>query len=131
MQTIEIILNTISENWSYKDVKKCLVVLACMMVVIQNARSQEYFSSASDFARLYVGAIEPQYQIWSWHDIPYYKGNTSMYNGRISYYGVVYDNVQFRFDQFKQRVVVLSPVGNVFCMPDQEHIDWFEMDGYR
>ena len=54
-----------------------------------------------------------------------------MYNGRISYYGVVYDHVQLRFDQLKQRVVVLSPVGNVFCLPEQEHIDWFEMDGHR
>ena len=54
-----------------------------------------------------------------------------MYKGRISYYGVVYDDVQLRFDQLKQRVVVLSPVGNVFCLPEQEYIDWFEMDGHR
>ena len=54
-----------------------------------------------------------------------------MYDGRISYYGVVYDHVQLRFDQFKQRVVVLSPVGNVCCLPDQAYVDWFEMDGHR
>ena len=87
-----------------------------MMVVVQNVGAQEYFSSASDYARLYVGVIEPQYQIWLWHDNPYYKGNMDMYNGRISYYGVVYDHVQLRFDQLKQRVVVLSPVGNFLCL---------------
>ena len=54
-----------------------------------------------------------------------------MYKGRISYYGVAYDDVQLRFDQLKQRVVVLSPLGSVFCVPEQEHIDWFEMDGHR
>ena len=108
-----------------------MLVFACMMAVIQNVGAQDYFSSASDFARIYVGAVEPQYQLSLWHDIPYYKGNTDMYNGRISYYGVVYDHVQLRFDQLKQRVVVLSPVGNVFCLPEQEHIDWFEMDGHR
>ena len=102
-----------------------------MMAVVQKVGAQDYFSSASDFSRLYVGAVEPQYQTSLWHDIPYYKGNTNMYKGRISYYGVVYDDVQLRFDQLKQRVVVLSPVGNVFCLPEQAYIDWFEMDGHR
>ena len=108
-----------------------MLVLACMMGIMQNIGAQDYFSSASDFARLYVGAVEPQYQISLWYDIPYYKGNTNLYNGRVSYYGVVYDHVQLRFDQLKQSVVVLSPVGSVFCVPEQKYIDWFEMDGHR
>ena len=98
---------------------------------MQNVGAQDYFSSASDFARLYVGQVEPQYQMALWQDIPYYKGNTNMYKGRISYYGVVYDNVQLRLDEFKQQVAVLSPVSNVYCLPEQQHIDWFEMDGHR
>ncbi len=102
-----------------------------MVAVIQKVGAQDYFSSASDFARIYVGAVEPQYQLSLWHDIPYYKGSTDLYDGRISYDGVVYDHVQFRFDQLKQRVVVQSPLGNVFCLPEQEYIDWFEMDGHR
>ena len=63
--------------------------------------------------------------------MPYYKNNANLYKGRISYYGVVYDDVQLRFDQLKQCVVVLPPVERVFCIPKQEHIDWFEMDGHR
>ena len=112
-----------------------------MMFVVQEVRSQDKniptdaatrsLSLASDFARLYVGPVEPQYQLSLWYDNPYYKGDTNMYEGRVSYYGVVYDHVKLRFDQLLQRVVVLSPVGNVLCLPEQEHIDWFEMDGYR
>ena len=102
-----------------------------MMMVVQGVRAQEYFSSASNFARLYVGAVEAQYQTSVWHDNPYYKENTSTYKGRISYHGVVYDDVQLRYDQYRQRVVVLSPALNVFCVPDQEFVDWFEMDGHR
>ena len=102
-----------------------------MIVVVQNVGAQEYFSSASDFARLYVGPVEPQYQLSLWYDIPYYQGNPDMYKGRISYYGVVYDNVRLRFDQLEQRVVILSPVGSVSCLPEQSCIDWFEMDGHR
>ena len=108
-----------------------------MAIVIQHAGAQEYFSSASDFARLYVGAVEPQYQSSLWHDNPYYEGQRTkaegqrLYHGRISYYGMVYEDVQLRFDLLKQSVIVLSPVGNVFCQPEQEHIDWFEMDGHR
>ena len=111
--------------------KKYLLALVCMMGIVQTVGAQEYFSSASDFARIYVGAVEPQYQTSLWYDLPYYNGNTNMYKGRISYYGVVYDDVQLRFDQLKQRVVVLSPVGSVFCLPEQEYVDWFEMDGHR
>ena len=101
------------------------------MAAVLNAGAQEYFPSAADFARLYVGPVEPQYQLSLWNDIPYYKGTPSMYRGRISYYGVVYDDVQLRFDQLEQRVVVFSPVGNICCMPEQQHVEWFEMDGRR
>ena len=111
--------------------KKYILVFVCMMFVIQNVGAQGYFPSAADYARLYIGSVEPQYQTTLWHNIPYYGDNTRMYKGRISYYGVVYDDVQLRFDQLKQRVVVLSPVGSVFCLPEQDYIDWFEMDGHR
>ena len=111
--------------------KKNLIALVCMMAVVQYAGAQEYFRSASDYARLYVGPIEPQYQVSLWHDIPYYKGNTNVYQGRICYHGVVYDEVQLRFDQLEQRVAVLTPVKGVFCLPEQAYIDWFEMDGRR
>ena len=122
--------------------KKYLLVFACIMAGIQHVGAQEQFisdggsltrslSSASDFARLYVGAVEPQYQKSLWHDVPYYKGNTDLYNGRISYHGVVYDDVQLRFDQLKQCVVVLPPGKRAFCLPEQKFVDWFEMDGHR
>ena len=114
----------------YKELLKYLLVFVCMMVIVQHVSAQEYFPSASDFARLYVGPVEPQYKKTLWHDVPYYKGNTDMYPGRISYYGVVYDHVNLRFDQLEQRVIVLSPTGSALCLPEQEHIDWFEMDGH-
>ena len=111
--------------------KKYWLVFVCMMAVVQHVGAQEYFSSASDFARLYVGPVEPQYPKSLWHDMPYYKGNTNMYKGRISYHGVVYEDVKLRFDQYMQRVVVLPPGERVLCMPEQEFIDWFEMDGNK
>ena len=101
------------------------------MSVVQHVGAQEHNSSASDFSRLYVGALEPQYQLRLWHDIPYYNDNTDLYSGRVSYYGVVYDDVQLRFDQLTQKVAVLTPGSNHLCLPEQEYIDWFEMDGHR
>lgn len=112
-------------------VKTGLLILTCMLVGGRVAWAQDYFSSASDYSRLFVGEVEPQYLSTAWHDMPYYQGTVDMYDGRVSYYGVVYNHVQLRFDQLAQRVVVFSPVTNVFCLPEQEHIDWFEMDGRR
>ena len=80
-----------------------------MMAVVQHVGAQDYFASASDYARLYVGAVEAQYPKALWHELPYYKGDTKMYRGRISYHGVVYENVLMRFDQLKQCVVVVPP----------------------
>ncbi len=113
-----------------------------MTVVVQTVSAQEHstpdtlsparrLSSTSDFARLYVGPVETQYKKSLWYDIPYYNGTTDVYRGRVCYYGVVYDHVQLRYDQLLQRVVVVTPVGGVFCLPEQAHIDWFEMDGHR
>jgi len=108
-----------------------LLVFACIMAVVQTVGAQTYFSAASDFARLYVGPVEPQYSKTLWHDLPYYQGNTNMYKGRVSYHGVVYDDVQLRFDQLKQCIIVLPPGEKAFCIPEQEYVDWFEMDGHR
>ena len=101
------------------------------MAIVQYTRGQVQVASPSNFARLYVGVIEPQYSTWLWHDLPYYRGDINFYPGRVSYYGVVYDNVQLRFDQLEQRIVVLTPVGNAICVPEKEHVEWFEMDGHR
>ena len=111
--------------------KKFLLLIVCAIVLGQNAGAQGYFASASDYARLFVGAIEPQYQLWLWHDIPYYKGSTDTYKGRVSYHGVVYDDVQMRYDELKQTLAVLSPKSNLLLLPEQQYIDWFEMDGRK
>ena len=100
-------------------VKKFLFLGVCMIKVVQGVVAQDNSPSTSNFARLYVGQVEQPYQMSLWHDIPYYNGSTNTYKGRICYYGVVYDNVQLRYDQLKQYVVVLSPVGNVYCLPEQ------------
>ncbi len=113
------------------NVKKYWFVLVCIMAVLQHLGAQEVNSFATDFSRLYVGPVEPPYSKSLWHDSPYYQGNSNMYHGRICYFGVIYEHVQLRFDQLKQRVVVLSPSGGVFSLPEQEHIDWFEMDGQK
>jgi len=78
-----------------------------MMAVVQHVGAQDYYSSAADFARLYVGMIEPQYQAGLWLDCPYYKDKTDMYHGRVCYHGVVYEDVPLRYDQLLQNVVVL------------------------
>ena len=118
--------------------KKHLLAIACLIATWQNVVAQEIpFPQrptplplpTTDFARLYVGAIEPQYSRYMWLNSPYYNDSTNLFQGRVSYYGVTYDNVPMRFDQYRQHLVVLSPVSNYYCLPDPQHIDWFQMDG--
>lgn len=93
--------------------------------------AQDYFNYAKDYARLYVGNVEAQYPMQKYKDSPYYNNDARTYTGKISYYGVEYDNVQLRYDMLKQNVSVVTPTTNIYCLPIQEHIDWFEIEGMR
>ena len=112
--------------------KRVLFIFACMLAMgVQNVEAQDYFSSANSFARLYVGQIEPQYNLPLWQDNPYYKESVQTWKGRVCYHGVVYDNVNLRFDMYKQNLVVVAPVSDMYCLPEQKYVDWFEVDGHR
>lgn len=108
-----------------------ICLLAYFTAVFLYASAQKSEPTAAELVRLYVGLVEPQYETWLWHDIPYYNDDFEFYEGRVSYYGVVYNHVQLRYDLLKQHVVVLSPIGKVACLPEQAHIDWFELDGHH
>ena len=112
-----------------KPNKLLALSLFCLLSVPQPAVAQEHLTPTTDLARLYAGVVEPPYEAWQWHDIPYYNDDTRFLEGRISYHGIVYNHVLLRFDLLKQQVVVLSPVGHVTCLPEQSFVDWFEMDG--
>lgn len=112
--------------------KDKLCIIACLLAAgVQNVAAQDYFSSASNFSRLYIGLVEPQYNMALWRDSPFYKNDPKMRKGRVSYCGVVYEDVMLRFDQYKQQLAVSSPVVNALCLPEQQNINWFEMDGHR
>ncbi len=112
--------------------KKRLLIATCLFAVgIQNLTAQDYLDVAGDHARLYVGRVEPQYQLTAWRDNPYYGDNLDVHMGRICYHGVVYDNVRLRYDMLTQNVIVQAPTTNIFCIPEQQFVDWFELDGYR
>ncbi len=112
--------------------KRVLFIFASMLAMgVQSVEAQEYFSSANSFARLYVGQIEPQYNLPLWQDNPYYKESVQTWKGRVCYHGVVYDNVNLRFDMYKQNLVVVAPVTDAYCLPEQKYVDWFEVDGHR
>ena len=112
--------------------KRYLCIFASMLVMgVQSVEAQDYFSSASTFARLYVGQIEPQYNLAQWQGNPYYKESIQTWKGRVCYHGVVYDKVNLRFDMYKQNLMVIAPITGTYCLPEQKYVDWFEMDGYR
>ena len=108
-----------------KPNKLLALSLFCLLSVPQPAVAQEHLTPTTDLARLYAGVVEPPYEAWQWHDIPYYDDDTRFLEGRISYHGIVYNHVLLRFDLLKQQVVVLSPVGHVCCLPEQSFVDWF------
>lgn len=99
-----------------------IILLLCMSW-------QQDICAQGDYSRLYVGRMEPQYNLAQYKDNPYYGNSSDLHTGTISYYGVIYNKVQMRYDMILQQVVVCTPGRNVFVVPEQAAIDWFKLDG--
>lgn len=99
------------------------VVLMCMMCI--------YAFADDRYARLYVGRIEEPHIYAQYDSLPYYGNTVNTFSGKMSYYGVTYDSVNMRYDLLRQEIVVCTPVTNIFVVPGQDDVDWFELGGQR
>lgn len=89
-----------------------------------------YMGAAGDHAALYQGQLEPQFAHTEWTTHPYWE-NTDFRIGDISYDGVVYRSVPMRYNVLFNYLAVITREGQLTTVPDQQKIDWFELDGKR
>lgn len=85
----------------------------------------------SDYSRLFVGQAEQPYSATQYNQSTYLGGNDEVQRGKICYFGKTYDNILMRYDLLKSQIVLCSPSTNILTVPDQDHVDWFEINGQR
>lgn len=87
-----------------------------------------YLGAAGDHAALYHGQIEPAFVQAAWTTHPYLD-DEEFRMGDVCYDGNVYYAVPMRYNILDNQLAVVTPVGKLAVMPDQDKIRWFDLDG--
>ena len=96
----------------------------------QNLSIDSYLKKAGDYANLYQGRIEPPFNYQQWQSHPFWE-DKEMHKGAICFDGILYPEVDLRYDVYHHLVTVISPVKVIPIVPDQSKIDYFIVDGFR
>jgi len=108
---------------------KNIRIFALLFVLLSGGMEQIF--AQDDLSPLFVGKIEKQYQQALYKDNPYFFDTYNPFKGDISHNGIVYKNVDMRYDMLNQQIVVSTPVSNRLVVPEQFRIDWFSINGTR
>lgn len=108
---------------------KNIRIFALLFVLLSGGTEQ--ILAQDDLSPLFVGKIEKQYQQALYKDNPYFFDTYNPFKGDISHNGIVYKNVDMRYDMLNQQIVVSTPVSNRLVVPEQFRIDWFSINGTR
>lgn len=89
-----------------------------------------YLGSAGDYAALYLGQIETPFVLWETNTHPYWDKDTFLL-GNVCYDGNVYPSVPIRYNILNNQLSVITPDAKLSVVPNQQKIEWFELEGYR
>ena len=109
-----------------------LFALGCMMYGMMNAQHQQIFDKycreAGDHAEIFIGKVEPSYTSALYTNHPYWLFD-SFVPGDVVYKGMLYRNIQMRYDAYLKLLVVNTPVkhSNVYVAMDL--VDKFSLSG--
>lgn len=112
--------------------RKYLALFAGMLLAVNTYAQQDemsrYQNEAGDFAALYQGKTESEFNPFLFTNHPFL--DTDEYQaGDISYCGVVYRNVPMRYNALEQTLSVQTPEKGIKITPEQNSIDWFRLRG--
>ena len=111
------------------QIKFYLSVLCLAICCYTNINAQEnpvgnYLQQVGEYADIYNGKIETNYNILQYKNTPYY-GNPDYTDASIIYRNIYYPNQKVRLDLFREQLIILSPekrYGIVANSPDVEKI---------
>lgn len=79
-----------------------------------------------DYAALFQGSIEPEFNSSSWSTHPYWE-NAEFCEGAVCFDGNLYEHVWLRYNIFDNKLVVLTPQTKLPIVANQEHVDFFSI----
>ena len=96
------------------DIRKVyLLILLCTFCILspvytQQSLSDEFRKVAGDYAALYTSKVEVGYSPYLYINHPYWDTD-EFKKGAVCYGGLVYTDLQLRYDTFKKQLIVITP----------------------
>lgn len=102
----------------------CITICCYTRISAQENPVENYLQQTGDFADIYNGRIETNYNALKYKNSPYYK-NSDYTDASVVYRNIYYPNQKARLDLYREQLIILSPekrYGIVVYSPDVEKI---------
>ena len=112
------------------DIRKVyLLILLCTFCILspvytQQSLSDEFRKVAGDYAALYTSKVEVGYSPYLYINHPYWDTD-EFKKGAVCYGGLVYTDLQLRYDTFKKQLIVITPEKRILLQVDMRKVDYF------
>lgn len=112
------------------DIRKVyLLILLCTFCILspvytQQSLSDEFRKVAGDYAALYTSKVEVGYSPYLYINHPYWDTD-EFKKGAVCYGGLVYNDLQLRYDTFKKQLIVITPEKRILLQVDMRKVDYF------
>lgn len=112
------------------DIRKVyLLILLCTFCILspvytQQPLSDEFRKAAGDYAALYTSKVEVGYSPYLYINHPYWDTD-ELKKGAVCYGGLVYTDLQLRYDTFKKQLIVITPEKRILLQVDMRKVDYF------
>ena len=117
------------------DIRKVyLLILLCTFCILspvytQQSLSDEFRKVAGDYAALYTSKVEVGYSPYLYINHPYWDTD-EFKKGAVCYGGLVYTDLQLRYDTFKKQLIVITPEKRILLQVDMRKVDYFIIGVY-
>lgn len=94
------------------------------------SRFDEFRKAAGDYAALYSGKAEENYNQQKYLNHPYW--NTDEFReGAVCYGRWLYSDLQLRYDTYKKSLIVVTPEKRITLQVDMRKVDYFVIEGQK
>jgi len=102
----------------------CITFCCSTRLSAQENPVENYLQQTGDFADIYNGRVETNYNALKYKNTPYYR-NSDYTDASIVYRNIYYPNQKVRLDLYREQLIILSPekrYGIIANSPDVEKI---------
>lgn len=119
----------ITVSWIKRIIVGVTFFVACYSTGYgQNELIDQYLKETGDYAHIYSGELEANYNPFLFENNPYY-GFQEYDPGEVIYRGNLYTNQHLRWDLYKKNLVVLTPQSHLGVILNARHVSEFRMHG--